>query len=95
MIVGELKSKIDSIWDVIWTGGITNPISAIEQITYLMFIKLLDDNQQKDEAKANSLGIPLNDKVFKDGVWSISNASQNIEIEFENLRWRTFHNFEP
>ncbi len=95
MIVGELKSKIDSIWDVIWTGGITNPISAIEQITYLMFIKLLDDNQQKDEAKANSLGIPLNDKVFKDGVWSISNASQNIEIEYENLRWRTFHNFEP
>lgn len=54
MIVGDLRNKVDSIWDTIWTGGITNPITAVEQITYLMFIKLLDDNQQKDESKANS-----------------------------------------
>ena len=45
MITGELWYKVDSIWDTIWTGGITSPITVLEQITYLMFMKLLDDNQ--------------------------------------------------
>ena len=45
MITGELRNKVDSIWDTIWTGGITSPITVLEQITYLMFMKLLDDNQ--------------------------------------------------
>ncbi len=45
MITGELRYKVDSIWDTIWTGGITSPITVLEQITYLMFMKLLDDNQ--------------------------------------------------
>ena len=44
MITGEMKNKVDSIWDTIWTGGITSPITVLEQITYLMFMKLLDDN---------------------------------------------------
>ena len=43
MITGEMKNKVDSIWDTIWTGGITSPITVLEQITYLMFMKLLDD----------------------------------------------------
>ena len=43
MITGELKNKVDGIWDTIWTGGITSPITTLEQITYLMFMKLLDD----------------------------------------------------
>ena len=45
MITGELWYKVDSIWDTIWTGGITSPITVLEQIIYLMFMKLLDDNQ--------------------------------------------------
>lgn len=49
MITGELKNKVDSIWDTIWTGGITSPITVLEQITYLIFMKLLDDNQLKAE----------------------------------------------
>ena len=53
MITGEMKNKVDSIWDTIWTGGITSPITVLEQITYLMFMKLLDDNQLKAEANAN------------------------------------------
>ena len=44
MITGELKNKVDSIWDTLWTGGIASPITVLEQITYLMFMKLLDDN---------------------------------------------------
>lgn len=62
MITGEMKNKVDSIWDTIWTGGITSSITVLEQITYLMFMKLQDDNQLKAEANANLLGVPLKNK---------------------------------
>ena len=65
MITGELKNKVDAIWDIIWTGGITSPITVLEQITYLLFMKLLDDNQHKREATANALGVKLDNPVFK------------------------------
>jgi len=94
MITGELKNKVDLIWDTIWTGGVTNPITVLEQITYLMFMKLLDDNQLKREASASALGVTLKNKVFKDGICVIS-ENPHIETEFSNLRWNVFHNFEP
>ena len=55
MITGQLKNKIDSIWDTFFAAGITTPLTVVEQITYLLFIKLLDDNQIKKEASANIL----------------------------------------
>lgn len=94
MITGELKNKVDSIWDTIWTGGITSPITVLEQITYLMFMKLLDDNQLKAEANANVLGVPLKNKVFQEGVCIIS-ENPHTETDYRNLRWNVFHNFEP
>lgn len=94
MITGEMKNKVDSIWDTIWTGGITSPITVLEQITYLMFMKLLDDNQLKAEANANVLGVPLKNKVFKDGICVIS-ENPHVETEYKNLRWHVFHNLEP
>lgn len=94
MITGEMKNKVDSIWDTIWTGGITSPITVLEQITYLMFMKLLDDNQLKAEANANLLGVPLKNKVFQDGMCVIS-ENPRVETEYKNLRWNVFHNFEP
>ena len=94
MITGEMKNKVDSIWDTIWTGGITSPITVLEQITYLMFMKLLDDNQLKAEANANLLGVPLKNKVFRDGMCVIS-ENPRVETEYKNLRWNVFHNFEP
>ena len=94
MITGELKNKVDSIWDTLWTGGIANPVTVLEQITYLMFMKLLDDNQLKAEASAEVLGAKLNKKVFKDGICVIS-ENPHIETEYSNLRWNVFHNFEP
>ena len=94
MITGEMKNRVDSIWDTIWTGGITSPITVLEQITYLMFMKLLDDNQLKQEANANVLGVPLKNKVFQDGICVIS-ENPRIETEYSNLRWSVFHNFEP
>ena len=94
MITGELKNKVDSIWDTIWTGGITSPITVLEQITYLMFMKLLDDNQVKAEADANVLGIKLKKRVFGDGICVIS-ENPHVETDYRNLRWNVFHNFEP
>ena len=94
MITGELKNKVDSIWDTIWTGGITSPITVLEQITYLMFMKLLDDNQLKAEANANALGVTLSKKVFGEGICVIS-ENPRVETDYKNLRWNVFHNFEP
>ena len=94
MITGEMKSKVDSIWDTLWTGGITSPITVLEQITYLMFMKLLDDNQRKAEAGANALGIKLKKKVFGEGICVISEEPR-LETDYQNLRWNIFHNFEP
>lgn len=75
MITGDLRSKVDKIWEIFWTGGITNPLSVIEQFTYLLFIKGLDDKQLDEEKSAEFLGIEI-DKIF--------NETQ------ENLRWHKF-----
>ena len=57
MITGELKSQVDKIWDAFWTVGISNPLSVIEQFTYLLFIRRLDERQlleaQKEQALAS------------------------------------------
>ena len=51
MLTGELKNKVDKIWESFWTGGITNPLDVIEQFTYLMFIKQLDEVETKQSGK--------------------------------------------
>lgn len=63
MITGELRNKIDRIWETFWTGGITNPLDVIEQFTYLLFIKQLDDVEITHENESNFLGIPF-DSMF-------------------------------
>ena len=56
MITGQIKSQIDQIWETFWTGGITNSITLLEQMTYLLFMKMLDDAQIRQESKASALG---------------------------------------
>ena len=56
MITGAVKNKIDQIWTTIWAGGITNPLTVIEQLTYLMFIRSLDVNETKTERMENAMG---------------------------------------
>jgi type I restriction enzyme M protein len=56
MITGELRSRIDKLWEEFWTGGITNPLTVIEQITFLMFARLLDMTEQREERKAGLSG---------------------------------------
>ncbi len=93
MITGELKSKIDKIWDTIWTAGISSPSTVLEQITYLMFMKLLDDNEIKREGNAAALGFEYKSKIFKDGEFTPDDG--NTSISYSELRWKKFHNSEP
>src|SRR4051812_8249206 len=64
VITGELKSKVDRVWDAFWSGGIANPLEVIEQITYLLFLRRLDEIQTLAENKANRSGQPLERKIF-------------------------------
>lgn len=90
MITGEIKNKIDSIWDAFWNGGITNSITILEQMTYLFFMKMLDDSQRKKEANALMMGVPLRDPVFKEGGWE--NPETGRKVPFNSLRWHIFKN---
>ncbi|WP_435771802.1 type I restriction-modification system subunit M [Nocardioides sp. SYSU DS0651] len=81
MITGELKSKIDRVWDAFWSGGISNPLEVIEQITYLLFIRRLDDLQALAENKARRTGGAIENPVFLPGQ--------------EHLRWSRFKNDDP
>ena len=93
MITGEIKSRIDAIWDVFWTGGITNSITVLEQMTYLFFMKMLDDAQRTREANANAFGVKVKDPTFKDGLWH--NPETDIDVPYSTLRWSVFKNTEP
>ena len=77
MITGELKNKIDKIWETFWTGGITNPLDVIEQFTYLLFIKQLDDVETTKENEANFLNVPF-ESMFPG--------------DCQNYRWSKFKN---
>jgi len=92
MITGEIKNRIDAIWDTYWVGGITNPMSVLEQMTYLFFMKMIDDAQQKKEAEANILGVQIANPTFKDGLWH--NPDTDSDVPYNNLRWHVFKNME-
>lgn len=63
MITGAIKNKVDKIWTDIWAGGITNPLTVIEQLTYLMFIRSLDEKELETEEFENMNGEKM-DKIF-------------------------------
>jgi len=81
MITGELKSQVDKIWEAFWTGGISNPLTVIEQFTYLLFIRRLDERQLLEEKKANIAGIPIQNEIY-------SSAEKE-------LRWSSFKHKDP
>ena len=64
MITGTIKTQVDQIWNAFWSGGISNPLEVMEQLTYLLFIKRLDDLQIVKEKKANRLGQPVEAPIF-------------------------------
>ena len=87
MITGELKNKIDGLWDVFAAGGLVNPLEVIEQITYLMFIRDLDDVDNKREKESAMLGLPYK-SVFAEEV-KIGDRT----IDGKQLKWSVFHDF--
>ena len=87
MITGELKNRIDGLWDVFAAGGLVNPLDVIEQITYLMFIHDLDDTDNIRAKEAVMLGLP-HKSIFADVV-----KVGEREIEGNQLKWSTFHDF--
>lgn len=85
MITGQLKNKIDTLWDVFATGGLTNPLEVIEQITYLMFIHDLDESDNKKSKECAMLGLPFT-SVFNDDV-----VIGDRTIDGMQLKWSVFH----
>lgn len=90
MITGEIKNQISQIWDAFWSGGISNPMEVIEQMTYLLFIKRLDELHTAREKKANRLGRGIENPIFPEGI----NADSKRERSYDNLRWSKFKNLD-
>ena len=78
MITGELRNKIDKLWEEFWTGGIANPLQVIEQITFLLFARMLDMTESRHEKRAARTGRPLANPIFSKGE--------------QELRWSNFKN---
>jgi len=81
MLTGKLKNQVDEIWEVFWTGGVTNPISVIEQFTYLLFIRRLDEIHTSRERQAMLLETEVANPIFS--------------MEQANYRWNKFKNLDP
>lgn len=87
MITGELKNKIDSLWDIFASGGLVNPLTVIEQITYLMFIRDLDDSDRLRAKEAAMLEIPYT-SIFADEI-----KIGDTTVNGNQLRWSVFHDY--
>ena len=81
MIIGELKGQVDKIWLSFTAGGLSNPLTVIEQFTYLLFIRRLDEIQLLEEKKANMIGTAIEKPIFTE--------------EQSNLRWNRFKDKDP
>jgi type I restriction enzyme M protein len=88
MITGDIKNQIDRIWDAFWSGGISNPLEVIEQITYLLFIRRLDDLHTLEENKANRLKQAMARRIFPAG-------KDKKGRPYEDYRWSRFKHFAP
>ena len=87
MITGELKNKINALWEIFWTGGITNPLDVVEQMTYLMFIHDLDETDNLRAKESAMLGLPYK-SMFGEEV-QIGERT----VPGNQLKWSVFHDF--
>src|SRR3989442_13789660 len=88
MLTGEVRNQVDRIWDTFWSGGIANPLEVIEQITYLLFLRRLDDLHTLEENKAARLGTPIGRRIFPEG-------SDTRGRPYQDMRWSRFKHFAP
>jgi type I restriction enzyme M protein len=87
MVTGELRNQVDQVWDAFWSGGISNPLEIIEQITYLLFLRRLDDLQTLEENKSTRLKQPIEHRIFPAG-------NDKSGMPYDNYRWSRFKNLE-
>lgn len=91
MITGEVKNQIDQIWDTFFVAGVTNPITVLEQMTYIFFMKMLDDKQLQEEDNARDFDSEVKNPTFPAGqMWL--NPDTNQEVPYESMRWSVFRN---
>jgi type I restriction enzyme M protein len=88
MLTGEIRSQIDAIWNAFWSGGISNPLEVMEQITYQLFLRRLDELHTLEENKSLRLGQPIGRRIFPEGVDARGR-------DYNDLRWSRFRNFAP
>ena len=81
MLTGKIRNQVDQVWEMFWTGGVANPISVIEQISYLLFIRRLDELQRTAERRSQATGLPLNNPTFAPNE--------------QPLRWNNFKDKDP
>ena len=93
MITGEKKQQVDNIWQIFWNSGFTQPSAIFEQITYLLFMKMLDEKQLEKESIANLTGDTLLNPTFPEGDWH--NPSTDQDVPYNELRWHVFKEMEP
>jgi type I restriction enzyme M protein len=87
MITGELKNKIDALWDIFAAGGLVNPLDVIEQITYLMFIRDLDDADNLRSKESIMLDIPHK------SIFSSEASIGSQKVEGQQLKWSVFRDY--
>lgn len=88
MVTGEIRNQIDQIWNSFWSGGGANPLEVIEQFTYLLFIRRLDDLHTLGERKAARLKRPIERRIFPEG-------KDPKGRPYDDLRWSRFKHFAP
>ena len=95
MLTGELRSKVDRIWDGFWSGGISNPLEVIQQITYLLFIKRLRRPPALEENRARTLGEPIGRTIFRQGSDRLSHPGHQDGRPYSDMRWSRFKHLAP
>ncbi len=90
MLSSDIRSQIDAIWNAFWSGGISNPMEVLEQITYLLFIRRLDDAHTLEESKALLLKQPMTQRIFPEGTLAIRCALEATEQARVQLAYGRF-----
>jgi len=88
MLTGEIRGQVDRVWMAIYTGGISNPLEVVEQLTYLLFLRRLDEMQTLEENKAARLKKPVGRTIFPQGTDAKGRS-------YQDLRWSRLKNFDP
>jgi type I restriction enzyme M protein len=88
VLTGDIKNKIDRVWDAFWSGGISNPLEVMEQLTYLLFLRRLDELQTLEENKSNRLKKPIDRQIFPAG-------KDPKRRPYADLRWSKFKEMPP